>query len=237
MYIPLPDVRPSGSYEDAPGPASTAPETNDYAEIPISMSGSKRPHTENEGPSDAPHPTKTAKAPQGKARAAPIRRAVTKRSRADKPVAAARAAPPVAGSSNLARAAVDRNEPDAGDKSDDDKDPACIGIEARETRTKRDRRTKAQVAAVTQTGLPKISCPVEGCETMSDPLTHDANREHLKTHYDPGALDAKASLPCVWSGCEERKAGTRKITRTRTSCGPGVHLFRSELPVEMDVET
>lgn len=65
------------------------------------MSGSEHPHTENEDPSDAHHPTKKAKAPRGKSRAAPICRAVTKRSRAGKHVAAARDAPPGAGSSTL----------------------------------------------------------------------------------------------------------------------------------------
>lgn len=178
------------------------------------MSSSKRLHAEfNEDPSDAPHPTKKAKAPRGKVRAAPIRRAVTKRSCAGKPVAAARAAPPVAGSTNLARAAVDLNEPDAGDNSDDDKDPACHGTEATK-RTKRDGRTKAQVVAVTRTDLLKVSCscPVEGCETMFDSLTHDANRHHLKRHYAKGALDVKASLPCLWTDCEARNAGTRMIT-------------------------
>lgn len=107
---------------------------------------------------------------------------------------------------------VDWNEPNAGDNSDDNKDPACHGAEATKERTKRDRRTKAQVAAVTRTDRPKVSCLVEGCETMFDPLTHDANRDHPKRHYAEGALDVKASLPCLWTDCEARKAGTRMIT-------------------------
>lgn len=79
-------------------------------------------------------------------------------------------------------------------------------------RTKRDRRTKAQVAAVTRTDLPKVSCPVESCETMFDPLTHDPNRDHPKRHYAEGALNVKASLPCLRTDCEARKAETRMMT-------------------------
>ncbi|KAL1938864.1 hypothetical protein VTO73DRAFT_11244 [Trametes versicolor] len=165
----------SGSYEDAPAPATTAPQTIHSAEIPTSMSDSKCPHTEDGNSSDAPRQAKKAKAPRGQARATAAGQAVAKRSRARKAVAATRAGPP------------------------------------------RNRRTKAQVAAVTRTDLPKVPCPIEGYLIMFDPLTHDANRDRLKFHYPVGALDSSESLPCLWTECmmQEGKGNRKSWTKTR----------------------
>ncbi|EIW55979.1 uncharacterized protein TRAVEDRAFT_50469 [Trametes versicolor FP-101664 SS1] len=205
----------SGSYEDAP--ATTAPQTIHSSEISTSMTDSKRPHTEDGNSSDAPHQAKKAKAPRGQARATAAGQAVTKRSRARKAVAATRAGPPVAGPSNLPGARARRSETDMEEDSEADDAHASHGMEATAGRTKRDRRTKAQVVAVTRTDLPKVSCPIEGCLIMFDPLTHDANRDHLKLHYPVGALDSSESLLCLWTECmmQEGKGKRKWWTKTR----------------------
>ncbi|KAL1938863.1 hypothetical protein VTO73DRAFT_11243 [Trametes versicolor] len=212
MSIPLPDLEPSGVYEDESVPAMTAPQAINPPEMLSAMGGPKRYHAEDEDASDAPRPAKKARTLRAETRTTSTRPATAKRvkSRARKPIAAARHASPVAGPSNIPRTAAE--ETNVIEDPDDHPGHTSQGTEAMEGRTKRDRRTKAQVAAVTRTDLQTVPCPVEGCETRFDPLTHDANRDHLKGHYAEGALDAKASLPCLWTDCEARPAGTRLIT-------------------------
>lgn len=212
ISIPLQDLEPSGVYEDESVPAMTAPQAINPSEMLPAMGGPKRCHAEDEDASDAPRPAKKARTLRAETRTTSTHPATAKRvkTRVRKSIAVARAASPVAGPSNIPMAAAEGTE--FGEHPDDHDAHTSQGTEAMEGRTKRDRRTKAQVAAVTRTDLQKVPCPVNGCETKFDPLTHDANRDHLKGHYAEGALDAKASHPCLWTDCEARPVGTRLIT-------------------------
>ncbi|KAL1938877.1 hypothetical protein VTO73DRAFT_11257 [Trametes versicolor] len=180
------------------------------------MGDRKRLRTEEQDTSDAHRLAKKHKGPRVETQSTPPRRTSARKNRARKLVAAPSL--PVAGPSNLRSAAADQDaasvyESDPDEDTDrDTKDYAPDGTGTATTRTKRARRTKDQIKAVTRTDLPKIHCPVEGCETMFDPLTHDANRDHLERHYETGALDGKASLSCLWTECEKTPIGTKMIT-------------------------
>lgn len=212
MPIPLPEA---GPFERTEGASATI----DDAQLRIPRGDSKRPRAEEEDRADEIRPSKKPKAPRVQSRKTPLRRAATKEDLASEALASTRAAPPVAGPSNLHSAAV-RTDAEPVDESDSDSDAdkndnPHDGTRATGNRTKRSRRTKVQVAALTRTDLPKVSCPVQGCATMFNPLTHDANRGHLKLHYPEGALDKSASLPCLWAGCmmQEGKGKPWKPTR------------------------
>lgn len=172
--------------------------------------------TEEQDTSDAPRLAKKHKGFRVANQSTPPRRSAARKNRARKPVADASS--PVAGPSNIRRTVADRKAAplyQSGSDADadfDSEDHLPNGSGTVATRTKRARRTKDQVKAVTGTDLPQVHCPVDGCETMFDPLTHDSKREHLERHYETGALDGKASLSCLWTWCEKTPIGTKMIT-------------------------
>ncbi|EIW55962.1 uncharacterized protein TRAVEDRAFT_50452 [Trametes versicolor FP-101664 SS1] len=212
MSAPLPQAGPSGLIEDAPPMVNPAQPT-------MQLGGGKRLRSEEDTPRTPPRPSKKSKGPRSMSRTTPTR-PVVEANRASRAVAAPRPASPVAGPSNFRGSAAETDESavddsDADSEVDDDSDHADDETAATGMCTKRARRTKAQVAAVTRTDLQKVHCPVDGCTTMFDPLTHDANRNHLKLHYPEGALDNNASLPCLWAGCMMRKGKGKPWTQTR----------------------
>lgn len=202
LSVPLPEAESCGRIEDAP-------------QTVMPLGDGKRSREEEEDTPRTPRPSKKSKGLRSVSRTTPSR-PVAENHRASRTVAVPRPASPVAGPSNL-RGAVSEpvDESDADSDTDNDEDHAHDGTGAAGIRTKRARRTKVQVAAVTRTDLQKVHCPVNGCTTMFDPLTHDANRKHLKLHYPEGALDNNASLPCLWAGCMMRKGKGKPWTQTR----------------------
>ncbi|EIW55969.1 uncharacterized protein TRAVEDRAFT_22364 [Trametes versicolor FP-101664 SS1] len=188
MSYPLLEAGPSGLPEDVLVPSTPPPQTVDLVQQSWLMGDRKRLLTEEQDTSDAPRLAKKHKGPRVETQSTPPRRTSARKNRARKLVAAPSL--PVAGPSNLRSAAADQDaasvyESDPNEDTDRDrKDYAPDGTGTATTRTKRARRTKDQIKAVTRTDLPKIHCPVEGCETMFDPLTHDANRDHLERHYE-----------------------------------------------------
>lgn len=217
---PLLEAGPSGSPEDVLTPATPPPQTVDIAQLSRPMRNHKRLLAEEEDISDVPRLAKKRKGPRVERQSTTPRRTAARKNRAPKPIAAVRVtlSRAVAGPSNFGRAVADSEaaslyELGSDEEADfDSEDHLPNGSGTATTRTKRARRTKDQVKAVTRTDLQEVHCPVDGCETMFDPLTHDANRKHLERHYETGALDGKASLSCLWTWCEKTPIGTKMIT-------------------------
>ncbi|OJT02554.1 hypothetical protein TRAPUB_6922 [Trametes pubescens] len=172
--VPLPEVGTSGRIEHAPQTVDSSQATASALER---TKRTLQPHlvqlkwlTRPEGIAENHPPT----APRRNSRASPS-------------VAVSNTASPVAGPPNLRRAspgteAAAVDESDSESDTGDDDDHAHAGTGSGGKRAKRELRTKVQVASVTRKDLPKSPCPVQGCETMFDLLTHD-----LKRHYKPRA--------------------------------------------------
>ncbi|KAI0353347.1 hypothetical protein OH77DRAFT_621829 [Trametes cingulata] len=71
--------------------------------------------------------------------------------------------------------------------------------------TKRFRRTKAQVKALTL-DLPPVPCPVPGCRAYLYPTRRNDTGKHLEVHYGDEAFNRTEELACLW-GCAKRVRG------------------------------